>query len=262
VVFRKADLSISVEWQEAVGVTDSVVNLTGASIFRRWTPAGKKLIRESRLRPATSLVETLHLAGSPGMRLVGVSGVGYYGHRGDEELNENAPAGSDFLARVAVDWEAAMLAARDSGARVAVCRLGHVIGRGGGVVPKLDLLTRLGLGIRWGSGRQWLAWVSAKDVAGALRFLVENPQIGGALNLVGPRPVRNNEVFAVLRHLRKAPALLPSVPGWLLRLLAGEFAEVFLNGQRAVPARLKDAGYAFRHPDISVALKEALGLSV
>jgi hypothetical protein len=129
------------------------------------------------------------------------------------------------------------------------------------VVPKLDLLARLGLGVRWGGGRQWLAWVGAEDVAGALRFLVENSRIEGALNLVSPQPVRNAELFAALRRMRKAPVFLPYVPDWLLRLLAGEFAEVFLNGQRVVPARLIAAGYAFRQPTLKSALEEVLGLS-
>jgi uncharacterized protein (TIGR01777 family) len=261
VIFEQADLSIRGTWQGLMVDADSVINLTGASIFRRWTPQGKKLILESRLRPTTNLADAIHRTGRPGIRLISVSGVGYYGHRGDELLGEDASAGSDFLARVAVEWEGAAVEARKAGSRVTVCRLGHVLGRSGGVVPKLDLITRLGLGARWGSGRQWLAWVGAYDVAGALRYLLEHPQIEGPLNIVSPCPVRNAELFATLRRLRKTPALIPFVPGWKLRFLAGEFAEVFLNGQRADPARLIAAGYVFRQPDIGSVLAEALRLS-
>lgn len=241
---------------------DAVVNLAGVGIAdRRWTEAHKARVLASRV-DATSTVSTAladAAAADPGRQrvLLSASAVGWYGDTGSQLVDESAPAGRDFLARVCSDWEAAAAPAADAGVRVVTLRTGLVLGRGG-LLGRMAPLFRLGLGGPLGSGRQYWPWIALSDEVDAIRFLLTAP-VSGPVNLTAPTPVTNEEFTRTLGRVVHRPAVL-RVPGPVLSLALGEFAEVgVLAGQRAVPRKLTEAGFAFGHPDLEDALREALG---
>src|SRR3954452_19785079 len=169
-----------------------VVHLAGEPIAaRRWTPDQKRRILDSRTATTAMLATTLAAMNERPRVLISGSAIGYYGDRGDELLREDSGPGDDFLAEVCIAWEAATAAAEEAGIRVAHVRTGLVLG-GGGALAKMLPLFRLGLGGRFGSGRQWWSWISIEDEVGAIRYLLEH-EIAGAVNLTGPEPVTNAE---------------------------------------------------------------------
>jgi uncharacterized protein (TIGR01777 family) len=240
---------------------DAVVNLAGVGIGdRRWTSAYKAKVLASRLEATTTVSRALAdaAAADPARPrvLLSASAVGYYGDTGDRVVDESAPPGDDFLARVCVEWEAATRPADEAGVRVTTFRSGLVLGPGG-VLGRLAPLFRLGLGGRLGSGRQWWPWIALDDEVAALRFLLTTP-LPGAVNLTAPAPVTNAEFTRVLADVVHRPALLP-VPGPALSLALGEFAGIgVLAGQRVVPTRLTESGFTYIHPDLADALRTGL----
>ncbi len=243
-------------WQEAAACYDVFVNLAGASIFSRWTPARKKAILESRILTTRNLVDALGRAGKRDISLLSTSAVGFYGFHGDEEIAEEAPAGSDFLAGVAAQWEAEALRARSHGVRVVICRFGIVLGRNGGALGQLVPLFRFRLGSRLGNGRQWFSWVHEADLAGIFLFLVNRKDLSGPFNCAAPSPVRNSDLTAALARALGISIFLPPAPAFMMRLVLGEFADILLKGQRVVPQRLLRAGFSFRFPAIDAALTD------
>lgn len=238
------------DWQLRLAGHDAVVNLAGASIFTRWTAAAKRAIRDSRILTTRNVVDALPAGG---VTLVSTSAVGYYGFHGDEQLDEDAGPGSDFLARLCVDWENEALRARERGARVALTRFGIVLGPGGGVLAKMVPLFRLGLGGRLGSGEQWFSWIHIDDLFGAMLHLLGRPETSGAYNLAAPDPVNNRDLTRELARVLHRPAVLPA-PGFAVRIVLGEFADVLLKGQRVLPRRLLAEGFRFAHPRFAAAL--------
>jgi uncharacterized protein (TIGR01777 family) len=245
-------------WQEEVAGHDVVINLAGASIFQRWNSEVKKAIRDSRILTTRNVVEAVAAREGNETHLFSTSAVGYYGFHGDEVLREDDPAGKDFMGQLAADWEAEALKARDHGARVVITRFGLVIGRNGGVLGQLVPLFRLYLGSPLGSGRQWFSWVHEEDLANAFLFLLDRKEIEGAVNCTAPNPVRNRELTYTLAQVLGKPVIIPFVPGFMLRVVLGEFASVVLKGQRVVPTRLLDNGFQFRFPSLREALVEAM----
>lgn len=243
---------------------DAVVNLAGTPIRPRpFTAAYKRDLLASRVGSTTTVSEALAAAQAADPSrprvLLSASAVGWYGDTGDRVVEEDAPAGQDFLARLCVQWEDATRAAADAGVRVVTLRTGLVIARDAMLVKILGLVFRLGLGGRMGSGRQYWPWVSLADEVGAIRFLLTADDVRGPVNLTGPEPVRNAEFVRDLAAAVSRPAVLP-VPAFALRLALGEFGRSsVLAGQRAVPARLQSAGYRFTHTTLPSALREALG---
>jgi uncharacterized protein len=241
---------------------DAVVNLAGTPIRPRPFTAGyKEQLRSSRLDSTLTVSEALAAAAAadPGRRrvLLSASAVGYYGDTGDRSIQEDAPPGSDFMARLCVDWEAATSAAADAGVRVVQLRTGLVVGRDAMLVRILGLVFRAGLGGRMGSGRQYWPWISLDDEVDAIRFLL-TADVSGPVNLTGPEPVPNAEFVRRLAAAVHRPAVLP-VPGPVLSLALGEFGRSsVLAGQRAVPAALQRAGYRWTHPTLDDALRAAL----
>jgi len=241
---------------------DAVVNLAGTPIRPRPFTAGyKEQLRSSRLDSTLTVSEALAAAAAadPGRRrvLLSASAVGYYGDTGDRSIQEDAPPGSDFMARLCVDWEAATSAAADAGVRVVQLRTGLVVGRDAMLVRILGLVFRAGLGGRMGSGRQYWPWISLDDEVDAIRFLL-TADVSGPVNLTGPEPVPNAEFVRRLAAAVHRPAVLP-VPGPVLSLALGEFGRSsVLAGQRAVPAALQRAGYRWIHPTLDDALRAAL----
>jgi hypothetical protein len=240
-------------WQNAVKEHDVIINLAGASIFSRWTPEQKKILRESRLETTRNIVSALPADASK-ITLFSTSAVGYYGFHQDEELTENMPAGNDFLARLAHDWEQEALRAKEKGARIVITRFGIVLGKNGGALGQMIPLFKFFLGGPLGSGKQWFSWVHMQDLAEAFGFLLQQPEISGAVNLCSPQPVRNADLGKAIGRVLHRPSFMPA-PGFMIKLILGEFGSVLLEGQRVIPRRLLDAGFKFKYADIEEALK-------
>ena len=215
-------------------------------------------IRDSRVLATRGLVEALKAlsdADRPAA-LVSQSAAGYYGFRGDAPLDEHASAGDDFLAGVTVDWEREAEAA-GSVMRVACTRTGVVLSPSGGALAKMIPFFRLGIGGPVAGGQQYVPWVHLDDVVGAVLCCVDNAGAVGPVNVTAPNPVTNAELSRALGHVLGRPAVLP-VPGMAVKLLYGEMADIVTTGQRAVPARLGQLGYQFRHPELEEALHDVL----
>jgi uncharacterized protein len=239
---------------------DGVVHLLGEPVAQRWTDAARREIRDSRVLATRNLVAALRAL--PGDQrpsaLVSQSGSGYYGPRGDEPVAETEPAGDDFLARVCVEWEAEARAAEAGGVRVALTRTGVVLSESGGALEKMLPPFRLGVGGPVAGGRQYVPWVHADDVAGALAFCLDELAAEGPVNVAAPQPVTNAELSRALGHVLRRPAIAP-VPGLAVKLLYGDMAQIVTTGVRSVPARLEQLGYAFRQPALEPALRRATG---
>jgi len=230
---------------------DAVVNLCGVGVGdHRWTEDYKRLLRSSRVNPTRLLATECARLGVP--VLVNASGVGYYGPHGPEIVTERSPAGETFLAGVCVDWERATDPARDAEVRVVNLRSGLVLGKDGGLLPKLTLLTQLLLGGTLGSGRQFFPWVSATDEIRAMLHVLAAP-VDGPVNVCGPYPVTNAEFTRELGRALHRPAPW-FVPGFALRIVLGEFAEEILAGQRALPVALHESGFEFTYRTLPEAL--------
>jgi len=245
-------------WQEAIKNHDAIINLAGASIFSKWTDEHKKAIRESRVNTTQNIVEGIPSHPEKKMTLLSTSAVGYYGFSGDEELVEDSPPGNDFLARIAVEWEGEALKAREKGARVVMTRFGIVLGEKGGALSQMIPLFKKYIGGPIGSGNQWFSWVHIKDLAEAFVFLIRHPEISGPVNVCSPNPVRNRDLAKALGKALHKPSFMPA-PGFMVKLVLGEFGSVILEGQRVIPRRLLENGFVFQYPDIEKALQGIAG---
>jgi uncharacterized protein (TIGR01777 family) len=238
---------------------DAAVHLAGASIAApRWTPAVKDRIRRSRVEGTRLVAETLGRLPRRPVVLVAVSGVGYYGNRGDAPLTEESPAGSGFLADVCRAWEGAADPARAAGIRVVHPRLGVVLDGHGGALPRMALPFRLGAGGVIGTGRQYWSWVQLDDVVRIIELCLAVETLTGPVNAVAPAPVTNREFTRVLGRILGRPTLVP-LPALAVRVLLGEMGQaLLLDSARVLPRRLERAAFRFRHPDLEDALRAAL----
>jgi len=241
-------------WQEAIKNHDAIINLAGASIFSKWTDEHKKAIRESRVNTTQNIVEGIPSHPSKKITLLSTSAVGYYGFCGDEELVEDSPPGNDFLARIAAEWEGEALRAREKGARVVMTRFGIVLGEKGGALSQMIPLFKKYIGGPIGSGNQWFSWIHIKDLAEAFVFLTKHPEISGPVNVCSPNPVRNRDLAKTLGKTLHRPSFMPA-PGFMVKLVLGEFGSVILEGQKVIPRKLLDLGFVFQYPDIDKALQ-------
>lgn len=239
---------------------DAVIHLAGSSVAERWTAATKAEILSSRVQGTRLISETLaRMAVKPEV-LVCASGIGIYGSRGDEWLDETSSHGADFLAEVGEAWEAATAPARDAGIRVVLARTGIVLNPSGGALAKMLTPFRLGAGGRLGSGRQWMSWVSREDYVGAVHHALQTPGVAGPMNVVAPEPVTNATFTETLGRLLHRPTLA-AVPAFALRALFGAMADgTILASQRVRPTVLEGTGFRFLHPSLSSALRFELGL--
>jgi len=257
--------SDEVPWDPAAGAldpaslegVDAVVNLSGANLDRRWTERTKREILESRTK-TTRLLATVAAGLDPRPSAVlCAGGTGVYGNRGDEILTEESAPGDGFLADVMSQTEASSLPAREAGIRVVHFRQGIVLSRDGGALRRMLPFFRAGIGGPVGSGSQWWSWTSLDDVVSAYRLVLAG-EITGPVNLTAPNPVTSRQFAKALGRALRRPAVLPA-PALGIKLLFGEKGEeVLLFGQRALPARLLDAGFEFSAPTIDVALARAL----
>ncbi len=243
---------------QALTGADAVVHLLGEPVAQRWSEEAKRRIRDSRVLPTRSLVQGLSAVDEAERprTLVSQSATGYYGPRGEEPLDEQAPAGDDFLAEVVFAWEREALSAA-SLMRVALTRTGVVLSPDGGALAKMLPFFRLGVGGPVAGGRQYVPWVHLDDVVGALLRCLDDPGAEGPVNVTAPNPVTNAEFSRALGRALGRPAVLP-VPALAIRLLYGEMAQMVTTGQRVLPERLRQLGYEFRHPEVEAALREVL----
>jgi uncharacterized protein (TIGR01777 family) len=244
---------------DALDQADAILHLLGEPIAQRWTDDAKREIRDSRVLSTRSLVEAI--AALPENRrpraLVSQSATGYYGPRGDEPVDESDAAGKDFLAGVTVEWEREAGKATSAGVRVATTRTGVVLSAQGGALEKMLPPFKLGVGGPVAGGKQYVPWVHLDDVVGAMLRCLDDDAASGPINLTAPNPVTNAELSKTLGRVLHRPAVLP-VPGLALKALYGEMAMIVLTGQRAVPARLGELGYEYRHPRLEDALRDVL----
>lgn len=257
-IFLQGDPKTPGKWQEAVSGQDVLINLAGTSIFGRWTQDYKEELRLSRILTTRNLVEAIPQGA--GITLVSASGAGYYGFHEDEELDESSPRGQDFLALLAADWEAEAVKASDKGARVVITRFGIVLGRTGGALQQMITPFKWFVGGPLGNGMQWFSWIHVEDLVEAMLFVMGRSDLSGAFNFTSPNPVRNKELSKELGKALGRPSWLPA-PGFMIRLVLGEFGGVLLKGQRVLPRRLLEAGFSFRYPRLEEALQNLLSPS-
>lgn len=254
----RGDPTAAGDWQRDVAGADAVINLAGAPIVeppKRWTAARKFLLRESRVQTTRQVVAAIRTASPTPAALLSSSAIGFYGSDGDRPLDESAPAGDDFLARLAREWEAAAEDARDV-TRVALLRTGNVLGTGGGALAPMLPIFKAGLGGPWGDGTQWWSWIHIADQVGLMLFALDRG-LSGPVNLTAPHPVTVNEFARTLGTVLQRPTVF-RVPAPLLKLALGEAAAALLNLPRVIPKRAQDAGYAFRFPTLEGALRDLL----
>lgn len=250
--FVAADTTSKGPWQKELANADAVVNLAGATIFRRWTKKYKKQIYDSRILTTRNLVEAL--PSDTNLTLCSASGAGYYGSRRDDILKEDEKAGSDFLAGVSKDWEQEALLASAKGVRVAIMRFGVILGKNGGAMSKLIPAFKMFVGGPLGDGNQWFPWLHLDDLMSAIEFVLDHQEVSGPLNFCGPNPVRNRELAQTLGEVLGRPSFMPA-PAFMIRLAAGEFGDVFLGSQRMLPDKLLNHGFSFKYPEIEGALE-------
>lgn len=244
-----------------IDAADAVVNLAGAGIGdKRWTDEYKRQLVDSRVQTTTLLASAISDSATPPPVFLSGSAIGAYGPTGDDELTEESPLGTTFLADLCRQWEAAAMQVPAT-TRVALLRTGIVLSPKGGALKKQMPLFKLGLGGRFGSGKPWQSWISLPDEVAAIIHLLDSP-LSGPVNLTAPQPVRGREFAKVLGGVLRRPALLP-VPSFGPKLLLGsELADALLfTGQRVLPAKLLADGFDFAHPQLDQALRAVLGRS-
>jgi uncharacterized protein len=247
------------EWWSAVDGADAVVNLSGESIAEgRWTAARKRALTDSRIESTRAIVDAVAGARDrPGV-LVNISAVGYYGDVREGDVLESHPSGRGFLPELSLQWEREAMRAAGSGVRVVLPRVGIVLAADGGALPRMALPFRLFVGGPLGGGTQWMPWVHLDDVLGIIRMAIREPALEGPVNVSAPGIVRMSEFSRELGRVLGRPSWFP-VPSFVLRLILGEMSVVVLSGQRVIPRKALDAGYAFRYPDLSGALASVFG---
>lgn len=259
------------DWQAAVDGCDAVVNLAGANIFsKRWSAEVKRTIRESRVRSTEHLAQAVRRASRRPSTFVLGSAIGYYGPTGDEELTESSPPGSDFMAEVCKDWEAAAEPASGAGTRLAIVRTGIVLARGEGALGVMTPIFRwvpggaapVGSGsipFAPATGRQWFSWIHLADIVGIFLMALDRDDATGPINGTAPRPVRNVEFSRALAKALHRPFLPVGPPDVALRAVLGGVADSVTRGQRVIPGRATELGYSFRFPEVGGALDDLLG---
>jgi uncharacterized protein (TIGR01777 family) len=241
----------------ALAGRDGVIHLAGEDVAQRWTGDAKQRLRDSRELGTRNLVAGLRAADPrPGV-LLSASAVGYYGPHGDEPVTEATPPGDDFLAGICVAWEREAAAAEALGLRVVRVRTGVVLDRGGGALAKMLPFFRLGIGGPVAGGRQRLPWIHVDDLVGMYLAALDEAAWTGPVNATAPDPPTNAAFSRALGRALHRPAFAP-IPGFAVRLLYGEMADIVVTGQRAVPERALAHGFGFAHPDLDEALRAAL----
>ena len=246
------------EWATHFDGADAVINLSGENIAaKRWTPSRKQKILSSRVDATRAIVEAIKRARKKPAVLISASAVGYYGDASDLELTEASAKGEGFLAEICEQWESEAHKAGPLGVRVILARLGPVLGEKGGMLSKMIPPFRFFVGAPLGTGRQWIPWVHRDDVTGIFLFMLEHRELSGPVDVTGPVPMTLSEFCSILARVLNRPCWCP-VPGFVLRLLVGERAELVLTSQRVLPQKLLEAGYEFQHVSLRSAFESIL----
>ncbi|MDT7778510.1 MAG: uncharacterized protein QOC99_1022 [Acidobacteriota bacterium] len=264
----RAPGTTAVHWEPDGGVIDAkeleghdaAIHLAGEPIADgRWDEEKKQRIRESRVKGTRLLAEALAGLSEKPRTLVSASAIGFYGNRGAEVLREESASGEDFLSEVCREWEKATLAASQAGIRVAHIRIGVVLSAEGGALEKMLKPFKLGLGGRVGSGQQYMSWITLDDLIGVIKRALTDESLRGPINAVAPNPITNEEFTKALGRVLGRPTFM-TVPAFAARLAFGEMADaLLLSGARVEPARLREAGFEFKQPEIEGALRQVLG---
>ena len=238
---------------------DGVINLVGEKINQRWTYEAKAKIMDSRKVATHNLAGAIESLATKPKVLVSQSAVGYYGDRGDEPLDESSAPGDSFDASVCVEWEKAAHEVDAAGVRLAIVRTGQVMETGGGILGELLLPFKLGVGGPLAGGHQWVPWIHLSDEVGILIWALDTESVSGVVNGTAPNPVTNKEWSKALGRALHRPAVLP-IPGFAVEVKFGkEFGKVAQGGQKALPKRTEELGYAFKYPEIDAALRDLVG---
>ena len=242
-------------WPAQIDGADIVVNLAGENIGgKRWSTGQKEQILGSRVKATRIVADAIRAAAAPPSLLISGSAVGYYGPRGDEPATEETPAGSDFLARVCVEWEAEATRAASPRTRVVCLRTGLPLEKDGGALPQMIPPFKFGVGGPLGSGRQYWPWIHREDWINLVCWTIQTPAVAGPINATAPNPVTNAEFARALGRALHRPSVMPA-PAFALRILLGEMADaLLLSGQRAVPAKAERLGFTFRYRELDAAL--------
>lgn len=250
--------TVSGAWQQAISGCDGVVNLAGEPIASgRWTPKVKQEILASRQLGTQKIVEAIAQADSKPSVLINPSAIGYYGTSETATFDETSPSGDDFLAQVCQAWEAEAQKVKDSGTRLAIPRLGIVLGKGGAldkIIPPFQIFA----GGPLGSGHQWFSWIHLDDLVNFILLLLNHPELTGVFNATAPNPVRMSEFCQTLGEVLHRPSWLP-VPEFALQILLGDAAKAVLEGQEVLPKRTISSGFQYQYPTLKAALKQILG---
>lgn len=257
------DAKTATGWLAEAEGADAIINLAGDSLSgegmfpQRWTPAKKESIIMSRLNAGKAVVEAVAQTVNKPRVVIQASAIGYYGVHDDEKLDENTPAGNDFLAQACQQWEASTAPVKDLGVRHVVTRIGLVLSPESGSLPGVLLQYRLFAGGPLGNGKQWWSWIHLQDVAGAIKFLLENTEITGPVNLTAPNPQTNATFGKTVGKVIGRPHLIPA-PAFIFRALFGEAAIIIVDGQRVLPVKLTNNGYSFQFEELEPALRNLL----
>jgi uncharacterized protein (TIGR01777 family) len=256
----EGDPAIAGEWMAKATACDGVINLAGENLFaRRWDGPFKQVLVDSRVKStqnvARALAQAPRRADGTSKALVSASAVGIYGPHGDEELTEDSAPGSDFLAKLCVDWEKATEAAAAAGIRTAVVRVGVVLDKNGGALAKLLTPFKLGMGGAVAGGKQWMSWIHHQDLGSLFLLALDDSRASGPLNGTAPNPVTNGDFSKALGRVMHRPTFVPT-PAFALRMALGEVADVVTLGQRVLPKGPLALGLKYSFPSIDAALAD------
>jgi uncharacterized protein (TIGR01777 family) len=247
--------------KDAIAEADAVINLAGEPVMgARWTPRRKRAMSASRIDLTRAIAQAIAECTPRPAVLISASAVGYYGDRGDALVEDDAPPGTDFLARLCREWEAAAIGARPAGVRVFIPRIGIVLGRDGGALAKMITAFRFGLGGPVGSGRQYVPWIHLDDLVQMITIALTDSRFAEPMIAAAPNPITNHDFVKALGAALHRPTLVPA-PAIALKLILGEAATPLLTGQRVRPRRLEEAGFGWRYPAIEAALAALIGES-
>lgn len=254
------DIKQKIVQLDPVQKIDVVIHLAGENVAQgRWTAVKKRKILQSRVEGTSLLAEFFAAAEHKPRLMISASAIGFYGERGNEELDENSKKGDGFLADVAAAWEEATRPAAEAGIRVVNTRFGIVLSPDGGALAKMLSPFKMGLGGTLGDGKQYMSWVSMQDVVQAFGHIIQHEELCGPVNIVAPQPVTNREFTRILGNVLCRPAFFP-VPKRFLSLFLGEMArELLFASARVSPRKLQESGYVFAAPELRSALRRLLG---
>lgn len=244
--------------ESALEGVDTVIHLAGASVAKRWTDEHKKAIMDSRMKGSQTLFRGIERMSSRPTSFISASAVGYYPSDDEKLYDEKADPANDFLGKVVQIWEEEVDRIEDLNVRVAKMRIGIVLEKSGGALGQMLPAFKLGVGSPLGNGRQWMPWIHVHDLARMFVHTAENTSMQGAFNAAAADQVRNKEFGRILAKVLGVPYFFPNVPGWALKLLLGEMAQIALMSTHVSVEKVKESGFTWKYTTLESALKDSL----